>query len=87
MLSAEGQVHKRHRRVAMPAFSTENMRSLVEISFKKGIQLRDVWMGMLRPETEATSARIDVCQFLSRATFDVIGLAGPSGVVSCAFLL
>ncbi|KAJ7845922.1 cytochrome P450 [Mycena leptocephala] len=76
MLSAEGQVHKRHRRVAMPAFSTENMRSLVEISFKKGIQLRDVWMGMLRPETEATSARIDVCQFLSRATFDVIGLAG-----------
>ncbi|KAJ7262271.1 cytochrome P450 [Mycena haematopus] len=75
MLSAEGQVHKRQRRVALPAFSAQNMRSLVEISFNKGIQLRDAWIDLLHSETESTSARIDVCQFLSRATFDVIGLA------------
>jgi cytochrome P450 len=73
MLSAEGQVHKRQRRVALPAFSAQNMRSLVDISFKKGIQLRDVWVDVLG---FTTSARIDVCQFLSRTTFDVIGLAG-----------
>ncbi|KAF7361970.1 Cytochrome-450 hydroxylase [Mycena venus] len=76
MLSAEGQVHKRQRRVALPAFSAQNMRSLVDISFKKGIQLRDAWVDLLHSETESTSARIDVCQFLSRVTFDVIGLAG-----------
>ncbi|KAJ7925206.1 cytochrome P450 [Mycena leptocephala] len=76
MLSAEGQVHKRQRRVALPAFSGQNMRSLVDIAFKKGIQLRDVWMDMLPPEKDTTSAaRIDVCQFMSRVTFDVIGLA------------
>ncbi|KAJ7901734.1 cytochrome P450 [Mycena olivaceomarginata] len=73
MLSAEGQVHKRQRRVALPAFSGQNMRSLVDISFKKGIQLRDAWVDVLG---STTSARIDVCQFLSRTTFDVIGLAG-----------
>lgn len=49
------------------------MRSLVDISFKKGIQLRDAWVDVLG---STTSARIDVCQFLSRTTFDVIGLAG-----------
>ncbi|KAJ6499396.1 cytochrome-450 hydroxylase [Mycena sanguinolenta] len=76
MLSAEGQVHKRQRRVALPAFSAQNMRNLVEISFNKGIQLRDAWMDLISSETESTSARIDVCQWLSRATFDVIGLAG-----------
>ncbi|KAJ7084294.1 cytochrome-450 hydroxylase [Mycena belliarum] len=80
MLSAEGQVHKRQRRVAMPAFSGQNMRSLVEISFKKGMQLRDVWMHMLPLEAEkadtSPSAQINVGLFLSRATFDVIGLAG-----------
>ncbi|KAJ7248691.1 cytochrome P450 [Mycena rebaudengoi] len=76
MLSAEGQVHKRQRRVALPAFSAQNMRSLVDISFKKGIQLRDAWVDLLGSETESTSVRIDVYQFLSRVTFDVMGLAG-----------
>ncbi|KAF7376063.1 Cytochrome P450 4F1 [Mycena sanguinolenta] len=75
MLSAEGLVHKRQRRVALPAFSAQNMRSLVEISFNKGIQLRDAWMDLISSETEL-AARIDVCQWLSRVTFDVIGLAG-----------
>ncbi|KAJ6609827.1 cytochrome-450 hydroxylase [Mycena sp. CBHHK59/15] len=77
MLSAEGLVHKRQKRVAMPAFSGQNMRSLVDIAFKKGMQLRDSWMEMLSsPSGKPSAARIDVCQFLSRATFDVVGLAG-----------
>ncbi|KAJ6456703.1 cytochrome-450 hydroxylase [Mycena sanguinolenta] len=78
MLSAEGQLHKRQRRVALPAFAAQNMRSLVDISFEKGIQLRDAWTNLIRSETESTCARIDVCQFVSRATLDVMGLAGAS---------
>ncbi|KAJ7209491.1 cytochrome P450 [Mycena pura] len=74
LLSAEGQVHKRQRRVVSPAFSGQNMRALVDISFKKGVQLAGAWMEML-PEPASTT-RIDVCHFLSRATFDVMGLAG-----------
>jgi hypothetical protein len=69
MLSAEGQVYKRQRRVVLPASSGQNMRSLVAIAFKKGMKLRDVWMGLIPPETEVPSAaKIDVCEFLSRST-------------------
>jgi hypothetical protein len=41
ILAAEGQMHKRHRRVASPAFSVNNMRELVPLVFRKGAELRD----------------------------------------------
>ena len=75
MLAAEGQVHKRQRRVATAAFSVQNMRALVPIAFKKGTELRDTWLDILR-RNDTRSCRIDVCHWISRATFDVIGLAG-----------
>ncbi|KAH8119398.1 cytochrome-450 hydroxylase [Phellopilus nigrolimitatus] len=92
MLAAEGQVHKRMRRVGTPAFSIQNMRAFVPITFKKAIELKDKWMSMI-DEEEARSevasgleekptdngkagSRLDVCHWISRATFDVIGLAG-----------
>jgi cytochrome P450 len=75
MLAAEGQVHKRQRRVATAAFSVQNMRALVPIAFKKGTELRDTWLDILR-RNDTQSYRIDVCHWISRATFDVIGLAG-----------
>jgi cytochrome P450 len=74
MLAAEGQVHKRQRRVATPAFSIQNLRALVPVVFGKGGELRDRWMGIIGDKKEG--ARIDVCRWISRATFDVIGLAG-----------
>ena len=75
MLAAEGQAHKRQRRVATAAFSVQNMRALVPIVFKKGTELRDTWFDILR-HNETQSCKIDVCHWISRATFDVIGLAG-----------
>ena len=75
MLAAEGQVHKRQRRVATAAFSVQNMRALVPIAFKKGTELRDTWLDILR-QNDTPCCRIDVCHWISRATFDVIGLAG-----------
>jgi hypothetical protein len=96
MLSAEGAVHKRQRRVATPAFSIQNLRALVPLVFKKGTQLRDKWAAVLRedenvivPSVAQLSAdsnteksehkkgrKLDVVMWISRATFDVIGLAG-----------
>ncbi|KAK7035395.1 hypothetical protein VNI00_011926 [Paramarasmius palmivorus] len=75
MLSAEGQKHKRQRRVATPAFSIQNMRALVPLVFRKGEELRDRWFEMLDDEKE-NEVTLDVCHWISRATFDVIGLAG-----------
>ncbi|KAI0256106.1 cytochrome P450 [Lactifluus subvellereus] len=81
MLAAEGHVHKRQRRVATPAFSVQNMRALVPLVFNKGEELKDRWMGLIqeqsvnRSEKNPTGIRLDVCHWVSRATFDVIGLA------------
>jgi len=80
-------VHKRQRRVATPAFSIQNLRALVPLVFSKGEELRDKWMDIIRaaeedqePSEEQNSRQveIDVCHWISRATFDVIGLAGKS---------
>lgn len=82
MLAAEGHVHKRQRRVATPAFSIQNMRNFVPLVFNKGEELKDRWMGLIQehaikdPQNNSTGLRLDVCHWVSRATFDAIGLAG-----------
>jgi len=82
MLAAEGHVHKRQRRVATPAFSIQNMRAFVPLVFNKGEELKDRWMGLIQEhaiqnsQKDSTGLRLDVCHWVSRATFDVIGLAG-----------
>ena len=82
MFAAEGHVHKRQRRVATPAFSVQNMRALVPLVFSKGEELKDRWMGLIQEQAIDNSQkgpigiRLDVCHWVSRATFDVIGLAG-----------
>lgn len=45
--------------------------------FRKGDELRDTWSELLdKPPTREEGIEIDVCHWISRATFDVIGLAG-----------
>jgi hypothetical protein len=85
MLAAEGQVHRRQRRVATPAFSIQNLKALVPLVFRKGEELKDRWMQMIESEGEdvkkksGKKVKVDVCRWISRATFDVIGLAGQLG--------
>lgn len=74
MLAAEGQMHKRQRRVATPAFSIQNLRALVPLVFKKGTELKDKWVDLM--EDRNGGLVVDVCHWVSRATFDVIGSAG-----------
>ena len=79
MLSAEGVIHKRQRRVATPAFSIQNMRALVPLVFQKGEELKDRWMNMIIEQSSEGGdgdLTLDVAHWVSRATFDVIGLAG-----------
>jgi len=75
MLAAEGAVHKRQRRVGTPAFSIQNLRALVPLVFNKGNQLRERWLQLGR-ESSSDGMVLDVCHWISRATFDVIGIAG-----------
>ena len=82
MLAAEGQVHKRMRRVGTPAFSVQNMRAFVPVTFRKANELKNKWEELVDAQSlgienkKANGARVDVCHWISRATFDVIGLAG-----------
>lgn len=95
MLAAEGQVHKRMRRVGTPAFSVQNMRALVPVVFGKARELKEKWAEMISANEKemvagdlksdkdtAMGLRLDVCHWISRATFDVIGLAGQPSVLS-----
>ncbi|KAI0337211.1 cytochrome P450 [Trametopsis cervina] len=75
MLSAEGVTHKRQRRVAMAAFSIQTIRALVPLAFSKGLTLKDKWAHVIRADGGEKSV-IDVCDWASRATFDMIGSAG-----------
>lgn len=104
MLAAEGQVHKRQRRVATPAFSIQNMRALVPLVFSKGNELKARWLDMIddakmkaatdvleskttvevqKEKATTGGTRIDVCHWVSRATFDVIGSAGKIHLAVC----
>lgn len=83
MLAAEGSVHRRQRRVATPAFSNQNLRALVPLVFNKGEELKDRWMGLVQEQAvdsleKPKGIRLDVCHWVSRATFDVIGVAGKT---------
>ena len=78
ILASEGQMHKRHRRVATPAFSPQNMRALVPVVFGKGEELKDRWLSIMKKDGQGNSGVFDVAHWVSRATFDVFGVAGTS---------
>ena len=82
MLAAEEGVHKRQRRVATPAFSVQNMRELVPLVFAKGDELKERWLEIIREAGAGTEKgkgskmKLDVCHWVSRATFGVIRSVG-----------
>ncbi|KAI0033662.1 cytochrome P450 [Vararia minispora EC-137] len=80
MLSAEGAVHRRQRRVATPAFSVQNLRALVPLVFNLSEQMKDRWLALAAEKAaegrQEKGMVLDVANWMARATFDVIGLAG-----------
>ncbi|KAL4242978.1 Cytochrome P450 superfamily protein [Abortiporus biennis] len=74
LLVAEGEVHRRQRRLLNPAFGPVQIRELTDIFVHKSLQLRDIWMSSLPGHGGPT--RINVHGGLTPATLDIIGLAG-----------
>ncbi|KAJ7778984.1 cytochrome P450 [Mycena metata] len=74
LLVAKGDAHKQQRKIMNPAFGAPQVRDLTEIFTATSIQLRDIWAA------EATKnggvARVEILSWLSKATLDIIGLAG-----------
>ncbi|KAI9568323.1 cytochrome P450 [Boletus coccyginus] len=72
LLTTEGDVHRRQRKILSPAFTAANVKRLTPVFRDKASELRDVWTLL----SEDHSKPIDVLMWLSRATLDVIGIAG-----------
>ncbi|KAL1703386.1 cytochrome P450 [Schizophyllum commune] len=75
--SLEGAEHKLQRRVMSPAFSLATTRAMRHISLFKAAELRDRLLGEVHPASaeKASSEPIDIAHWISRAAFDVLGLA------------
>ena len=76
---AEGEEHKKQRKDLMPAFAFRHVKELFPIFWDKSSEL--IHALILHSETgccdgDKPSASIDVKDWASRATLDIIGLAG-----------
>ncbi|KAG6813414.1 hypothetical protein H0H92_011393 [Tricholoma furcatifolium] len=74
LLVVEGDKHKQQRKVMNPAFGPSQIRELTEIFVTKALELRQRWASQIAREDG--QSRIDVLSWLTRATLDIIGLAG-----------
>lgn len=75
VLVTEDEQHRHQRRVMNPAFGPTQVRELTEIFTEKSNQLRDLW-GAEVAKAGGVSAQVEALSWLSRATLDIIGLAG-----------
>ncbi|KAJ6592843.1 cytochrome P450 [Mycena capillaripes] len=70
VLVVEGDEHKHQN----PAFGPPQVRELTSIFVDTSIQLRDVWAA--EAAKNGGVARVEILSWLSKATLDIIGLAG-----------
>ncbi|KAG8909309.1 hypothetical protein FRC01_007020 [Tulasnella sp. 417] len=84
---AEGEQHRRQRKIISPAFSNHSLRTLQPIFFSKAIELRDTLSKLVKNAATSSSDKnekvddglvVDMNNWLWRTTFDIIGLAGFS---------
>ncbi|KAL0956015.1 hypothetical protein HGRIS_002190 [Hohenbuehelia grisea] len=78
IFAMEGEEHRIRRKLIGPAFTTQSIKAMTPVFFQKAEELRDKWTPMISTPSQASScpASIDISHWISRATFDVIGLAG-----------
>ncbi|RAK97694.1 cytochrome P450 [Aspergillus ibericus CBS 121593] len=76
VLLVEGAEHKRQRKLLMPAFSYRHIKNLYPIFWSKGIEMVKLIEEDLRRRGTPTDNVIRVSTWTSRATLDIIGLAG-----------
>jgi hypothetical protein len=70
-----------------PAFGPAQVRALTELFLEKAEQLKDKWMEEINKSERAQGGQvpIDALSWLSRATLDIIGLAGKLCVFTRVF--
>ncbi|KAJ7908575.1 cytochrome P450 [Mycena leptocephala] len=74
ILVTEADVHRRQRKTMNPAFGAAQIRELTPIFVAKSLELRNIWAAQAVNGT--LTLRVDALSWLSKATLDIIGLAG-----------
>lgn len=75
ILLAEGDEHKRQRKLLMPAFSFRHIKDLYPIFWSKAQEMTNKISAAIKTNSDASSV-IEIGAWSSRATLDIIGLAG-----------
>ncbi|KAL4785258.1 cytochrome P450 [Aspergillus varians] len=76
ILLVEGFEHKRHRKNLMPAFSYRHIKDLYPIFWAKSVEMVKCIENDLENRESADDNIVQVRSWASRATLDIIGLAG-----------
>jgi cytochrome P450 len=75
ILLAEGDEHKRQRKLLSPAFSFRHVKDLYPIFWNKSKEMNQRISESIKSSPDASSV-IEIREWASRATLDIIGLAG-----------
>lgn len=75
VLLAEGNPHKHQRKALAPGFSTQSIKALTPIFWRKALLLSRLWERDMIAEKVRTKS-IEVLEWLNRTTLDIIGEAG-----------
>ncbi|KAL3437292.1 cytochrome P450 [Aspergillus tetrazonus] len=76
ILLVEGQEHKRHRKNLMPAFSYRHIKDLYPTFWAKSVEMVKYIEKSLQDRRDTGDNTVTVRPWASRATLDIIGLAG-----------
>jgi cytochrome P450 len=77
VLTAEGERHKRQRKVLNPAFATGYIRAIVPIFSAKATELVNMLLDDIKSHSEEG---INVLPLLNRVTLDIISSSGVSSL-------
>ncbi|KAL8797755.1 MAG: hypothetical protein Q9195_000107 [Heterodermia aff. obscurata] len=89
ILLAEGDEHRMQRKNLMPAFSFRHVKDLYPVFWSKSCELVQTIQATVRAETpgltrdDEKAPVVEVSQWTSRATLDIIGLAGMGQDFGC----
>lgn len=72
VLTVEGDDHRRHRRIMLPGFGSNESTTYVPSFSRKATRMADKWVQMIQGEDHAT---VDVPFWTARATLDALGEA------------
>ncbi|CAG8646306.1 2032_t:CDS:2, partial [Cetraspora pellucida] len=73
IVRAEGNDHKRQRKMMDPIFSFASSKKMVPMCIQAAHQLKNYWMKQIADNKEE---RITITDFISKITLDIIGLVG-----------